>query len=196
MSADATSASLLERLAATSDAGAWQRLVDIYTPLIRGWLLRHAVQDADCSDLVQEVLAVVTRKLPAFQHNQRRGAFRSWLRAITTNCLRDFWKARRYRPRATGDSDFQDVLAQMEDPASGVSRLWDQEHDRHVTRKLLELLQPQFEPRTWTAFVKVAVEGADADRVAAELKMTVNAVWIAKSRVLARLRQEASGLIE
>jgi RNA polymerase sigma-70 factor, ECF subfamily len=196
MSPDATSASLLDRLAVKSDAGAWQRLVEVYTPLIRGWLVRHAVQDADCSDLVQEVLAVVMQKMPEFHHNQRRGAFRSWLRAITTNCLRDFWKARRYRPRATGDSDFQEVLNQMADPDSGVSKLWDKEHDVHVTRKLLQLLQPHFEPRTWTAFVKVAVEGAEAERVAAELKMTVNAVWIAKSRVLARLRQEANGLID
>jgi RNA polymerase sigma-70 factor (ECF subfamily) len=183
MSPDATSASLLDRLAVKSDAGAWQRLVEVYTPLIRGWLVRHAVQDADCSDLVQEVLAVVMQKMPEFHHNQRRGAFRAWLRAITTNCLRDFWKARRYRPRATGDSDFQEVLNQMADPDS-------------VTRKLLQLLQPHFEPRTWTAFVKVAVDGAEAERVAAELKMTVNAVWIAKSRVLARLRQEANGLID
>lgn len=196
MSSEQTSPSLLDRLTDRGDADAWQRLVEIYTPLVRGWLARHAVQDADCSDLVQEVLAVVMRRLPDFHHNQRRGAFRSWLRAITTNCLRDFWKARRYRPRATGDSDFVQVLAQLEDPDSGMSKDWDREHDLHVTKKLLEMLQGHFEPRTWTAFVRVAVEGNDAGKVAGELKMTVNAVLIAKSRVLARLRQEASGLID
>jgi RNA polymerase sigma-70 factor (ECF subfamily) len=192
-----TSASLLDRLQTAPDSVSWQRLVDLYTPLIRSWLRRHAqLHDQDADDLVQEVLSVVVRKLPQFRHNQRKGAFRTWLRTIAVNCLRDSWRAQRIRPRASGDSEFQQLLNQLEDPASGLSRLWDEEHDRHVGKRLLELIEPVFEPKTWAAFRGVTLEGKSPDAVAEELGMTVNAVFIAKSRVLSRLRQEAQGLID
>src|SRR5262245_49776422 len=98
-----TSASLLDRLRLTPDEESWRRLVELYTPLIRGWLGRHArLQDAD--DLVQEVLSVVVRKLPQFVRQPRTGAFRRWLKSITVNCLRDSWRRDRGRPLATGDS--------------------------------------------------------------------------------------------
>jgi RNA polymerase sigma factor (sigma-70 family) len=191
-----TSASLLDRLRRPADDVAWRRLVDLYTPLIRAWLHRADLLAPDSDDLVQEVLAVVVRRMADFEHNGRPGAFRTWLRAITVNCLRDFWRARRIRPAAAGGSDFLRVLSELEDPASGLSRDWDREHDLHVTRRLLELLRPRFAPKTWQAFRRVALEGADPDAVAAELGLTVNAVFIAKSRVLSRLRQEARGLID
>jgi RNA polymerase sigma-70 factor (ECF subfamily) len=190
-----TSASLLERLRHDPHSPDWQQLVEIYTPLIRSWLRRHEVFSADSDDLVQEVMAVVVRRLREFEHNQRTGAFRNWLRTITINCLRDHWRARHRRP-ATGDSDFQNLLAELEDPDSSLSQVWNQEHDRHVTRQLLGLLRPHFEQRTWEAFQRVALDGQDARQVAAELGLTTNAVFIAKSRVLSRLREEAAGLLE
>src|SRR5262245_464070 len=99
-----TSTSLLGRLRAKSDAKAWTQLVEAYTPLIQKWLRLQAVQANDSDDLVQEILAVVVRKLPDFEHNRRTGAFRCWLRRITVNCLRDFWRGQRLRPLATGKS--------------------------------------------------------------------------------------------
>jgi RNA polymerase sigma factor (sigma-70 family) len=189
-----TPVSLLDRLRLQPEPAAWQRLVDLYAPLIRRWLRRHALPDADVDDLAQDVLAVVVRKLPSFEHNQRPGAFRSWLRAVMANCLRDFWRARRARPVATGDSDFLRLLDQLEDPASGLSRQWDEEHDRHVVQRLLEMIEPDFEPTTWQAFRRVVRDGARPAAVAAELGVSVNAVLLAKSRVLRRLRQEARGL--
>jgi RNA polymerase sigma-70 factor (ECF subfamily) len=179
-----TSASLLDQLRLHPDDAAWQRLADIYTPLIRGWLRRQALPEQDADDLVQEVLTVVFRRLPEFRRGDRTGSVRRWLRTITVNCLRDHWRARRGRPRATGDSDFLQMLEQLEDPDSGLSRLWDEEHNRHVTRHLLALIRPSFEARTWQAFERVALEDASPDEVAAELGMSVNAVFIAKSRVL------------
>jgi RNA polymerase sigma-70 factor (ECF subfamily) len=189
-----TSSSLLQHLQRQPDAAAWQRLVDLYTPLIRGWLARH-VRGHDADDLVQEVLAIVVRKLPTF-HRTRTGAFRSWLRTITINCLRGLWRAQRARPTATGDSDLWDLLDQLEDPTSAPSRLWDAEHDRHVTAALLEQLRPRFKPTTWKAFQRLVLEGATPQEVAAELKLSVNAVLIAKSRVLSQLRQEGEGLLD
>jgi RNA polymerase sigma-70 factor, ECF subfamily len=190
-----TSASLLERLQGESDPDSWQKLVDLYTPLIRGWLRQQAGFDRDADDVVQDVLAVVVRKLPEFRKPERPGAFRCWLRQITVNCLRETWRSRRSRPLATGDSDFLGVLAQLEDPESGLGRLWDQEYDRYVLGRLLESIEPHFTPATWQAFRRVTLEGAEPDRVARELGISVNAVFIAKSRVLSRLREEGRGLI-
>lgn len=171
-------------------------MVDIYTPLMHNWLSRYGLQQEDRNDLVQEVLTVVIRRLPEFEHNQRTGAFRNWLRTITVNCLRDFWKAQKIRPRATGDTDFQQMMTQMEDPQSELSQIWNKEHDLHVTRKLLDMIRPRFAESTWTAFQMVTLEAKKPEEVASELGITVNAVFIAKSRVLAQLRQEAEGLIE
>jgi RNA polymerase sigma-70 factor (ECF subfamily) len=193
-----TSPSLLDAARRDPHGEAWGRLLDVYAPLIRGWLKRTAPdsQDSDIDDIVQEVLAVLVRKLPEFRREPRPGAFRRWLRSITVNCLRDFWRAQRLRPRAKGGSDFAALLEQLEDPESGLSRQWDQEHDDHVVRQLLALIRPHFQAGTWQAFVRVAVDGVAAEQVAAELGISVNAVFIAKSRVLTRLRQEGAGLLD
>jgi RNA polymerase sigma-70 factor (ECF subfamily) len=191
-----TSVSLLERLRLRPDAESWRRLVDLYTPLIRGWLARHALQESDAEDLTQEVMGVLVREVPSFRHDLRQGAFRRWLRGITVNRLRVFWRGRRAHPAGTGDSGFAKVLDQLQDPESSLSRLWDQEHDRHVARRLLELIEPEFEPVTWQAFRGLVLDGKRTAEVAADLGVTPNAVRIAKSRVLSRFRQEVEGLID
>lgn len=191
-----TSASLLERLGDRTDAEAWRRFLGLYAPLIRHWLRRHDVPPLEMDDLVQDVLAVVVRELPHFRHNQRTGAFRAWLRSITTNRLRQAWRARRLHPEATGGTDFAAVLDQLEDPDSDLSRLWDREHDHYLVHRLLAWIEPEVQPSTWHAFRRLVLESGSADAVAADLGISVNAVFIAKSRVLQRLRRHALGLIE
>jgi len=192
-----TSFSLLERLRQPErDDAAWNRLVALYTPLIQGWLRRYAVESADADDLAQEVLSTVHREIPQFQHNRHAGAFRCWLRTITVNRIRAFWRTRRSQRLLTTDSHLEQELAQLEDPASGLSKVWDQQHDQHVLRRLLELVEPEFSPAIWLAFQRLALDGLEAARVAAELGTTTNAVLLAKSRVLRRLRQEARGLVD
>lgn len=190
-----TSATLLERLRDRRDADAWNRLVELYGPLIRVWAERLNVRGADADDLVQDVLAVVVRRLPEFVHPDKPGAFRGWLRAIAANCARTLWKSRRVNPTAPGGSDFGGYLARLEDPADDFARAWEREHDLHVTRKLLDRIRPDFEPRTWDMFARFVLDGLTADEVADELGTTANAVYIAKSRVLSRLREEAGGLL-
>src|SRR6516165_896311 len=111
-----TSVSLLEHLRTNPEGPAWRRLVELYTPLLRAWLARHGVQPSDADDLVQEVLSVVVRELPDFEHNRRAGAFRAWLRGILVHRLRDFWRKRDYRPDAAGGSDFLKQIDELEDP--------------------------------------------------------------------------------
>jgi RNA polymerase sigma-70 factor (ECF subfamily) len=191
-----TSVSLLERLRRQPGSEAWARLVDVYAPLVRGWLRRQGVAEADADDLTQEVLAVLVRELPQFRHNGRPGAFRAWLRGVTANRLRGFWRARQARPEAAGGDKFEAALNQLEDPHSALSRQWDEEHDRHVLRRLQELIEPEFSAAAWRAFRRTVLDGARAAVVAAELGMSVNAVLLAKSRVLRRLREEARGLVD
>lgn len=191
-----TSLSLLDRLQNHDDPETWHRLVSLYAPLLRGWLHKYDVQSSDVDDLVQEVLLAISRDLKSFQHGGNPGAFRSWLRTILVNRLRNFWRARGRRPLASGGSDIERRLNQLEDPASQMSQLWNEQHDRYVMRQLLLLVEPQFEANTWQAFCKVALEGKRPNEVAEELGMTVNSVFIAKSRVLSQLRRQAVGLIE
>ena len=189
-----TSFTLLDRLQSQPDPASWQRLVDIYSPLIKRWLSRSPLQNADHEDLTQEVLKIVVQKLPEFQR-RREGSFRAWLRGITVNCMREFWRSSKQQPVATGDSDFLQSLQEQEDPHSKLAKGWDAEHDRHVVRRLLELIGPLFEPTTLQAFRKVVLEGQKPAQVAAELGISVNAVFLAKSKILRQLRQEIDGLL-
>jgi RNA polymerase sigma-70 factor (ECF subfamily) len=191
-----TSLSLLERLRQSPENESWPRLSDLYTPLIRTWLRRYEVQDSDANDLVQEVLLAVSKDISRFEHAGHPGAFRGWLRTVLTNRLRKFWRLRDRRPQARGDSDVDARLAQLEDPYSELSLIWNREHDQHVLRQLLVLAEPNFEANTWKAFCRVALDGAKPDLVAEEMGISLNAVCLAKSRVIRRLRQESTGLIE
>ncbi|MCP4784227.1 MAG: sigma-70 family RNA polymerase sigma factor [Fuerstiella sp.] len=191
-----TSFSLLDRLQNQQDETAWQQLNDIYAPLILGWLSRQQLERSDRDDVVQDVLLVVLRRLPQFQHNRRPGAFRTWLRAISVNCLRDHWRTRRLRPLVGGDTSFLEALNQLTDDNSDLSRQWDEEHDLIVTRKLLDSIRDDVEEPTWQAFEGVALQEKPAAEVATELRISIASVYQAKSRVLARLRQAAVGLLD
>jgi RNA polymerase sigma factor (sigma-70 family) len=193
---DETSLSLLQRLKPSPESENWNRLVELYAPLIRTWLRKYDVQETDTDDLLQEVLLAVSKDLNRFDHNGRTGAFRAWFKAILVNRLRKFWQSRDRRPQARGNSDNDERLVQLEDPASELSQIWNQQHDQYVLRQLLALTEPHFESTTWKAFCRVAMEGAKPDVVAAELEISLNAVCLAKSRVLRKLRQESDGLID
>jgi RNA polymerase sigma-70 factor (ECF subfamily) len=185
-----TSATLLQRLLDHGDDTAWTRLTQLYAPLIRANLGRHLPQEADVDDLVQQVFTVVLEKLPEFRHNGRPGAFRAWLRGICVNRVRMFWRT---RPATVPDPEA--ALRQLEDPDSALSRQWDREHDEFVLRRALHLIEGEFKPTTWQAFRRLALDNAEPEAVAAELGLSVNAVFIARSRVLRRLRDEFAGLL-
>lgn len=189
-----TPLSLLERLQNNSDGVAWSQLVKTYSPLIRAYLQRNRVPAGDLDDLVQDVLHAMVKELPGFRHNQRTGAFRAWLRQIADNRASNYWRSRARSP-AAGTQAARDALAQLEDPANDIHRLWDQEHDRFVVQRLLDLIQPEFEPKTWQAFRRTVCNDEKPTKVASDLEISVNAVFIAKSRVLSRLRQEGRGMI-
>jgi len=189
---DLTSLSLLERARSGSDPD-WDRLVAVYRPLIFNWLRRQGLPHDATEELTQDVLMSVFRGLATFAHPGQPGAFRGWLRVITANRGRAYWRAD--QPRAAGGSDFHELMHQLEDPHSALSQQWDREHDQHIVRHLLEQIEGEFPAKTMQAFRRQVFDGAMPAAVAADLGITVGAVYLAKSRVLARLRKEAEGLI-
>jgi RNA polymerase sigma-70 factor, ECF subfamily len=190
-----TRQSLLLR-ARTGETDAWKDLTDLYRPLILGWLHRQGVPARDLEDLSQEVLLSVVKNLPGFQHSGQRGAFRAWLRTIVCSRTADYWRAINAGTQASGGSVATAALQQIADPGSDLNRQWDEEHDRYVLHCLLDLVEEEFEPITLQAFRRLALDGVSGAEVAQELGLSVAAVYVAKSRVLARIRQEAEGLID
>ena len=189
-----TSLSLLDRLkAARPDASDWNRLQGVYLPLIERWLGRVPGLGNESADLAQEVLVVVFREVPRFDR-QREGSFRAWLRQVTVNKIRNYRRQRHRRP-AVGLDLTDGFLERLSDANDDLAREWDRDHDKHVVEKLLAVVQRDFTPATWKAFQRFGVEGVPAERVAAELGLSENAVILAKSRVLKRLRQEAGDLL-
>ncbi len=190
-----TRRSLLLR-AQTGEENAWRDLTDLYRPLIIGWLNRQGVPAVDLEDLSQDVLLSVVKHLPTFEHSGHRGAFRSWIRAIVCSRTIDYWRAVGASAQASGGSGATDALQHIADPDSDLNRQWDEEHDRYVLGCLLDAVEEEFEPATLRAFRRLAVDGASGAEVAEELGLSMAAVYVAKSRVLRRIRQEAGGLID
>jgi RNA polymerase sigma-70 factor (ECF subfamily) len=190
-----TPVSLLDRLQQKPAPADWQRLVELYTPLLRDWLARYPALRQEADDLIQEILRCIVAKIPDFRR-QRTGSFRRWLQVISANCINLYWRKQRGKPSAIGGDDGEQFLSQLADPVSPLDRSIDGEYSRYVVRRLVQLIQPEFQPQTWQAFQRHVLDGLPPAVVADELGISVNAVLIARSRILKRLREEAQGLIE
>ena len=192
--APATPASLLLRLRDRPRASDWNRFVDIYGPVIYGWARRKRLQAHDAADLMQEVLTSVVGTVGRWQSDQRRGPFRAWLCTVAKNKLCDYWRAAPRRVRGSGDPGVQQLLEQLEARDGVPEPDWDENYRGEVLGRVLRYLRPQFSERTWTVFERLVLDDARPEKVSAELGMTLNAVYVAKSRVIARLRAELEGL--
>jgi RNA polymerase sigma-70 factor (ECF subfamily) len=184
-----TPVSLLERLGQPAPEQAWTRFVELYSPLLLYWARRRGLQPSDAADLVQDIFTTLVQKLPEFTYDRRK-SFRGWLRTVTINKWRD-----RQRRRGVGTpanaADLED-LAGPDDLAA----FWEADHQSYLARRALEIMRMEFEPTTWQACWECVVAGRPAAEVAAQLHISENAVYIAKCRVLRRLRQELEGLLE
>lgn len=192
----ATRASLLVRLRDRADHGAWQEFVDVYGPLIYGFARKRGLQDADAADLMQDVLRSVSGSIGRLDYDPRQGRFRGWLFTITRNRLNTLQSSRKARVRGTGDTDAQEALAAQADPSAGLESEWELEYQRRLTAVVLDHIRGEFGRKVWDAFWKTAVDGEPGEAVARELGMSTGAVYVAKSRVLARARAEVQRRIE
>jgi RNA polymerase sigma-70 factor (ECF subfamily) len=183
-----TPVSLLNRLRQPGDEAPWARFVELYLPLLRHWAGRLGLQGADAADLVQDVFTVLVQELPRFTYQPPK-RFRGWLWTVLVNKWRER-RRRRALPLA-GDG----LLADLAVP-DGVEALCEAEYRQYVVHRVAELIAEEFQPTTWKAFWESVLGDRSAAEVARELGISENAVWIAKSRVLRRLRQELQGLLD
>jgi len=194
---DATSLTLLERVKAHDD-GAWQRLVDLYSPLVFSWCRRSGLNSADSSDLVQDVFAAVVTNIVRFRRQRPGDTFRGWLRVIARNKVRLHFRHQADRPQAAGGTDAHLRIQHLADEQYDETNSFvvDEADELHnLLHWGVELVRNAFEERTWRAFWLCAVEQRSSVEVAENLGMTPGAVRQAKHKVLRRLRSELGDLL-
>ncbi|MBU6175421.1 MAG: sigma-70 family RNA polymerase sigma factor [Planctomycetes bacterium] len=184
-----TPVSLLE-LIRNNNQDAWSRFIYLYKPLIHHWCRSWHVHVNDIEDVTQEVYRALARNIGSYKR-ESAGAynpFRVWLATVTRNKIRDYYRERNSLPFAGGGLTHQHILQKIEQVKP------DDEADKGaidaVYQRALELIQVEFEERTWRAFWRMAVDGLPAADVGVELSMSEVAVRKAKSRVLRRLQEE------
>jgi RNA polymerase sigma-70 factor (ECF subfamily) len=183
-----TRLSLLVRLRDRRDAEAWADFVAVYAPLVYGLARRQGLQDADAADLTQDVLRAVVSAAPRFAYDPGKGSFRGWLFTVARNRIRKLGQARR-RQELTACADAHKALEEEPAPPEEDPH-WEREYREHLFAWAAEKVRPTFRPATWQAFWQTAVENRDPQAVGTDLGMTVGAVYIARSRVLARIRDQ------
>ena len=187
---DSTSVSLLRRLRHPDQEAAWQRFVDLYAPLIYHWGRSQGLNATDAADLVQEVMTTLVAKLPEFQYDPTK-RFRGWLRTVTVNAARNYLRRESSRPIADGDQAVHTLTI-----GSATDLFEEEEYRGFVIKRALGLMQAEFRESTWQACWEHLANGRKAADVASQLGISVNAVHVAKCRVLKRLREELAGLME
>lgn len=185
-----TRVTLLARLKDGADADAWREFVHLYGPVVYSFARRRGLQDADAADLMQEVLRSVARNAGKMEYDPKRGTFRGWLYTVTRNKIYNFLSGQKNRPRGSGDVGSQERLDAIPDKGPDPDADWELEYQRRLSAQAMDRVRNEFQPNTWKAFWGTAVEGRAAQEVGGELAMTPGAVYVAKSRVLARLREE------
>ena len=184
-----TRASLLVRLCDSQDHAAWSEFVRLYAPVVYRFARRRGLQDADSADLTQEVLRSVSASVAAF--DPKLGLFRSWLFTLAHRRLYDFVQHSQRQP-TSGAQATMEILDTV--PARDEEEFWNQEFERQLFTLAAELIRPTFTATTWQAFRLAAVEGKNGQEVAQALGISVAAVYLAKSRVMVKLKAEISRL--
>ncbi len=191
-----TRATLLLRLRNAGDADAWSDFIRDYGPMLYRFVRSRGLQDADAADLVQDVLRSVGMAIGRLEYQKEKGGFRAWLFTITRNKLYTYFE-RRQRAGPTGNDTAQfELLNQATDRRSPLDEQWELEHQRQLVAKAVERMKPQIEPKTWAAFELTAIDGLSAVEAGKRLGMKSGAIYVARSRVTAKLRTEVERLME
>ncbi|MCI0361683.1 MAG: sigma-70 family RNA polymerase sigma factor [Planctomycetaceae bacterium] len=188
-----TRASLLVQIRDGANHAAWQEFVHLYGPVVYGFARQRGLQDADAADIVQDVFRSVSASIGRLDYDRHQGTFRGWLFTITRNKVFNFLSARRIRPQGSGDTTTNRLLDSQPEVSDG-SDVWELEYQRRLAAVAMDRIQKEFQASTWQAFWLTAVEGVGAPDVARQLRMSPGAIYVAKSRVLARLKEEVDAL--
>jgi RNA polymerase sigma-70 factor (ECF subfamily) len=179
---------LLLRIRDPMDRLAWDEFVLVYAPLIHAYGRRRGLQDADAADLTQEVLHRVARASEGFEYDPAKGSFRGWLFAVTRNELRKLAARKARQASGAGDTDVLRLLEQQSDDSD--EDAWRREYQWNLFQWAANKVRSEFRESTWQAFWRTAVLANEIDPVARDLGLSAGAVYVARSRVTARIRQE------
>jgi RNA polymerase sigma-70 factor (ECF subfamily) len=185
----ATRASLVMRLRDPQDVGAWREFMDLYAPLVYGYARKQGLQDADAADLSQEVLGAVIASIHRLDYDPDRGAFRNWLFTLVRRKLANWWTAQGRQTAGSGDSATHRLLEEHGQGPVPAEQRWEAEWAQQVFAWACEQVRPTVTEATWQAFWRTAVEGEPGGHVADGLGLSIGAVYVARSRVLARLKE-------
>jgi len=194
-SLSSTSPSLLSRVRA-ADPTAWERLARLYGPMVYRWARQAGLQPQDAADVVQDVFHSVATNVGKFEHQANGGGFRGWLWTIARNKIRDHYRNLKGKARGTGGTAALDQIQQLPESPPATSSESGHIEISNLRRRAMELVRGDFEEQTWRAFWRAAVEGDTPADVAADLGISVWAVYKARARVLSRLRQELDAFKE
>lgn len=182
-----TRPSLLLRLRDAGDHAAWSQFVAIYTPLIFAFCRGRGLSESDAGDISQEVLKAVAVAIARFEYNPERSSFRNWLFTVVRSKLNNFIAAQARQPRLAGETTLHQFSE--DEPNRAIEETWQREYQANLVRWAASEIQAEFKPQTWDAFWRTAIQGEPAEAVAGELGLTLNALYIARSRVTTRLKQ-------
>jgi RNA polymerase sigma-70 factor (ECF subfamily) len=186
-----TRGSLIVRLHNAGDERAWGEFLELYQPLVLRLMRRGGLQESDAQDVCQQVLAAVARDVGQWNSDGQQASFRRWLFRIAKHQTIKFMvKAR--SGRGAGGTDAMVLLAAQPDAAASLSVAFDHEHRQQLLRWGVEQIRGEFRELTWSAFWRTCVLGQPVAEVAAELGTTAGNVYVARSRVIARLREKVA----
>ena len=185
-----TRPSLLLRMRDLNDGVAWNTFIEVYGPLVYGYARRRGLQDADAAEVTQEVLTQVSQSIGAFNYQPERGKFRGWLGAIARSKTCQLLRRRKDKIQSGNDEMLNDV------ETSGSDTLWDEQCQQHLLHLAMRRIRPRFEESTWRAFELAWLQDQPADVVSKQLACDVQFVYVAKSRVLKKLREEVCELAD
>jgi RNA polymerase sigma-70 factor (ECF subfamily) len=183
-----TRRSLLLRIKDRDDARAWEEFVEIYEPLLYRLVRTKGLQHADAQELTQETLLAVASAIERWNPDRDKGSFRGWLFCIARNMTINFLTRRRPDQQGGGGTDFRLALEQHPDPASELTTAFEQEYERELFDWAARQVRREFHESTWQAFWRTAVEGQPIPEAAAALGLSLGAVYMARTRAMARIK--------
>ncbi len=190
-----TSRSLLLGLK-QNDSDAWDRLVELYAPLVFHWCRRLDVPEQDIVDIFQDVFQSLAKNINKFRRDRPGDTFRGWMRTITRNKVYDHFRKAGRQPGAVGGTEAYQRLSQFPDAETDEVQSNDGEAHNGLFLRALEVIRQDFADRTWQAFWQIVVEGKTPKEVGERLSMRPGTVRVAKSRVLHRLRQQLGDILD
>ncbi|MEM6364042.1 MAG: sigma-70 family RNA polymerase sigma factor [Planctomycetota bacterium] len=190
-----TRASLLMRLRDVDDTDAWSLFVRDYGPMLYRFLRGRGLQDADAADLVQDVMRAVGSSIARLDYQKHKGGFRAWLFTITRNKLYTFLEKNARTEQGGGDTANHERLNRQKDPRDEWTQQWELEHQRQIAMQAMQVIRESAEPKTWAAFERTAINGQSAAEVGRELNMSTGAIYVARSRITSKLRDQVQRIL-